>query len=283
MIVKLQGYQMQIENIPGQEMTLADTLSRLPSTENTDTIDQDITVNLVRFGSERLNEIKETKADPVLDQLQGIITAGWPDSIKDLPPVIRCYWPYRDELSVNDGIIMKASRIIIPETQQKTILDPLHYSHQSVEKTRLQARDTVYLEPINADIENMIKNCSICQENLPAQPKETLQPHDILSRAWEVVGRDLFNSNNHEYLIIVDYYSKFPIIRKMNGLTTSNMVITTTKQVFSEHGIPSKDVSDNGPLYSSEALKEFAQLWQFDHITSSPKFPKLNVFIERQI
>ena len=62
---------------------------------------------------------KETKADPVLDQLQGIITAGWPDTIKDLPPVIRSYWPYSDELSVNHGIIMKGSRIIIPETQQK--------------------------------------------------------------------------------------------------------------------------------------------------------------------
>ena len=101
-------------------MTLADTLSRLPSTENPDTIDQDITVDLVRFRSERLNEIrKETKADLVLDQLQGMITTGWPDSIKDLPPVIRSYWPYRDEISVNDGIIMKGSRIIIPETQQK--------------------------------------------------------------------------------------------------------------------------------------------------------------------
>ena len=120
MIIKLQGYRMQIEYIPGQEMTLADTLSRLPSTENTDTIDLDIRVDLVRFRNERLNEIrKETKADPVLDQLQGIITAGWPDSIKDLPPVIRSYWPHRDELSVNDGIIMKGSRIIIPETQQK--------------------------------------------------------------------------------------------------------------------------------------------------------------------
>ena len=75
---------------------------------------------------------KETKADPVLDQLQGIITAGWPDSIKDLPPVIRSYWPYRDKLSVNDGIIMKGSRIIIPETQQKIILDQLHYSLQGV-------------------------------------------------------------------------------------------------------------------------------------------------------
>ena len=209
MIIKLQGYQMRIEYIPGQEMTLANTLSRLPSTKNIDTIDLDIRVYLVRFRSERLNEIrKKTKADPVLDQLQGIITAGWPDSIKDLPPVIRSYWPYRNELSVNDGIIMKGSRIIIPETQQKIILDQLHYSHQGVEKTHLQARD-VYWERINADIENMIKNCSICQENLPAQPNETLQPHDIPSRAWEVVGTDLFNCNNHEYLIIADYYSNF--------------------------------------------------------------------------
>ena len=39
---------------------------------------------------------KETKSDPVLDQLQGIITAWWPDSFKDLSPVIRSYWPYRD-------------------------------------------------------------------------------------------------------------------------------------------------------------------------------------------
>ena len=80
---------------------------------------------------------KETKADPVLDQLQGTITAGWPDSIKDLPLVIWSYWPYRDQLSVNDGIIIKGSSIIIPETQQKIILDQLHYSHQGVGKTSL--------------------------------------------------------------------------------------------------------------------------------------------------
>ena len=105
----------------------------------------------------------------------------------------------------------------------------------------------------------MIKNCSICQENLPVQPKETLQLHDIPSRAWEVVGIDLLNCSNHEYLIIAAYYSKFPIIQKMNGLTTSNMVISTMKQIFSEHGIPRRVVSDNGPQYSSEAFKEFGQ------------------------
>ena len=106
---------------------------------------------------------------------------------------------------------------------------------------------------------------------------------DIPSRAWEVVGTDFFNCNNHEYLIIADYYSKPPIIREMNGPTTSNRAISTMEQIFSEHGIPSRVVSDNGPQYSCEAFKEFAQQWQFDHITSSPKFPKSNSFIERQI
>ena len=106
---------------------------------------------------------KETKADPVLDQLQGIITTGWPDSIKDLPPVIRSFWPYRNELSVNDGIIMKGSRIIISETQQKLSWTS-YITAIKVLKKRLQARDAVYWERINADIENMTKNCSICQE-----------------------------------------------------------------------------------------------------------------------
>ena len=53
--------QMQIEYIPGHEMTLADTLSRLHSTKNTDSIDLDIRVDLVRFRSERLNEIRKKK------------------------------------------------------------------------------------------------------------------------------------------------------------------------------------------------------------------------------
>ena len=121
-----------------------------------------------------------------------------------------------------------------------------------LKKTRLQARDAVYWERINADIKNMIKNCSICQENLPAQPKETLQPHVIPCRAWEVAGTDLFNCNNHEYQIIADYYCKFPIIRKMNGWQQAiwsyqqwskyslNMVFPAEWLVTMDHSIPVK-------------------------------------------
>ena len=48
------------------------------------------------------------------------------------------------------------------------------------------------------------------------------------------------------------------------------MAISTMKQIFSEHGLPSRVVRDNGPQYSSEASKEFAQQWQFDPLVAEP-------------
>ena len=47
---------------------------------------------------------------------------------------------------------------------------------------------------------------------MPFQTSESLMSHEIPSKAWQIVGTNLFNFNNCEYLIVVDYYSKFPII-----------------------------------------------------------------------
>ena len=35
-------------------------------------------------------------------------------------------------------------------------------------------------------------------------------------------------------------------------------------------------MSDNGPQYTSQSLKTFVKEWQFEHITSSPHFPRSN-------
>lgn len=69
----------------------------------------------------------------------------------------------------------------------------------------------------------------------------------------------------------------------MTDLVTSTMVISAMKHIFSKYGISPRVVGGNGPRYSNEAFKEFVQQWQFDHITSFPKFPRLNRFIEQQI
>ena len=58
-----------------------------------------------------------------------------------------------------DGIIMKGCRILIPSGLQSNILQQLHYGHQGIEKTKLRAKDTVFWNGVNKDIENLIKEC----------------------------------------------------------------------------------------------------------------------------
>jgi hypothetical protein len=98
-----------------------------------------------------------------------------------------------------------------------------------------------------------------------------------------VLGTDLFHFNGGTYLIVADYYSKFPFIRKMPENCTSQAVITATKDILAEHGVPERIISDNGPHFSAEKYKQFTDSWSIKHITSSPHYPQSNGFIERQI
>ena len=69
--------------------------------------------------------------------------------------------------------------------------------------------------------------------------------HMILTRPWQVVGTDLFSFKSDNFLIIADYYSKFPFVRKLPVPCTSSAVINATKQILAEHGIPERVASDN--------------------------------------
>ena len=263
---------------------LADSLSRLPSTHNKETIDLDVRVDFVRLSDERIQELRnKTKDDHVLRTLSETIVTGLPETIKELPTSIRSYWSFRDELSVEDGILLKGTRVIIPESMQSFILDRLHYGHLGIEKTRLRAKDSVYWININRDIETTVKSCHICEEHQPAQQHETLLPHEVPSRPWEVVGTDMFFFNDADWLIIADYYSKFSIVRKMPRPCLSSSVVSVTKQIFSETGVPSRVVSDNGPHFASACYAELSKKMAFRHVTSSPRYPRSNGLIERQI
>ena len=68
----------------------------------------------------------------------------------------------------------------------------------------------------------------------------------------------------------------------MSSTTTTN-VISHLNSIFSRHGIPETVLSDNAPHYSSEQFAEFANQYEFSHITSSPKYPQSNGAAERAV
>ena len=62
-------------------------------------------------------------------------------------------------------------------------------------------------------------------------------PHPVPSRPWEKLGLDYFTLGGKDYLLIVDYFSKYPEILQMNSKTT-DVTIAKMKSIFSRHGIP---------------------------------------------
>ncbi|XP_055861369.1 uncharacterized protein LOC106067741 [Biomphalaria glabrata] len=104
--------------------------------------------------------------------------------------------------------------------------------------------------------------------------KEKLLPHAVPDRPWKKVATDLFEWRNNDYLLVVDYFSKYPEIKRLEN-KTAECVIRAMKGIFARHGIPEEIVSDNMP-FNSYQYREFASEWGFKITTSSPRYPQSN-------
>lgn len=294
MLMKIQGYDFNLVYRPGAEMVLSDTLSRLPNLANNHILDLDdvdiiamdeidqVELDLLNFSTDKQKQIREeTSKDDTLRALAQVIYTGWPDTIQDLPTALREYWAYRDELAVESGVIFKGRQVLIPKPLRADILTQLHSSHQGIEKTRRLARESVYWPRISKDIERLCTSCNLCQELQPQQPREPMQMHEKPAMPWVKVGTDLFEIDGKPFLIIADYFSRYPVVHQLTTTTTLD-VIKATKETFGMLGAPRETVSDNGPQFLSK-YDDFCKDWGIQHTTSSPRHPQSNGFIERQI
>ena len=123
---------------------------------------------------------------------------------------------------------------------------------------------------------------TLTKYTLKSQPRETLQQYEIPAQPWTKIGANLFELQGKHYLLVAEYYSRFPVIRRLSGLTTQS-VIGQLKSIFSEYGIPVTVMSDNGPQFASTEFKEFSKQYRSSHITSSPHYAQANGFIEHMV
>ena len=139
----------------------------------------------------------------------------------------------------------------MPNSLRGQVLNQLHTNHMGIKKPKLLAHECVYWPSINADIEKYIKQCPMCLKFQQTQPKEWILHHNIPLRPWEVIGADVFHFNNKNYLCIIDYNSKFPIVKTLEGLSAENFT-NAVKIIFMEYGIPQKIMSDTGTNFVSD-------------------------------
>ena len=173
------------------------------------------------------------------------------------------------------------TRVVIPQELQKDILERLHDGHQGVVKYRAQAKSSVWWPCLSKKIQTMVDDCSACEKERKKRP-EPLQPSSVPDYPWQRVGMDLFDYQGQQYLLIVDYFSKYIEIAHLRS-TSADVVITHCKSIFARHGIPEVITSDNGPQFSAQKFAKFATMYGFTHLTSSPYYPQGNGEAERAV
>ena len=181
----------------------------------------------------------------------------------------------RDELTVQDGLIFRGERVVIPSSLRQVMKQKVHSSHMGIDSCLRRAREHIYWPGMSAEIKQQIEDCETCRKFGMNQPKEPLMPHEVPSRPWEKVGTNIFEHDNKEYLITVDNYSNFWEVDQLPD-TKASTVVLKLKNHFARYGCPDQAVSDNGPQFSSDKFDQFAQAWEFEHYTSSQGNSKAN-------
>ena len=155
MLLHMQRYDFVITYKKGSEMYLADALSRaypdfpVPQSplqsEFCHTMEMLDLAEHLPISPKRLNQIQEaTGKDRALQALKEYIMTGWPSQKSKVQPETCPYFKFQDELSVQEGILFKGSRIIIPVALRREMLRKVHEGHLGIESCLKRAREALY-------------------------------------------------------------------------------------------------------------------------------------------
>ena len=136
---------------------------------------------------------------------------------------------------------------------------------------------------MNADIEQFVKQCSVCQTYQNRNPRQPLLPHSRPNASWKKLGADIVDFGGIKWLVIVDYYSNWIEVEKLNKGSESAKVIQKLQSVFSRWGVPLELVTDNGPQFSSWTFDKFACDFDFIHTASDPIYSHSNGLAEKAV
>ena len=195
--------------------------------------------------SDKLQQIRQaTQYDDTMALLKHTITYGWPQIVQELPKELQAYWTFREEMTVENGLILKATRIVIPPNMRESTLHQLHEGHLGFTKCYNHAKQTVYWRNLRRELEDLVLNCQLCLKHSQAKHKPKPTPsfgQEIPVIPWTKLASDIFHFQNDTLL------------------------------------------TDNGPCYASYEFKQLMLDMSVNHITSSLHYPQSNGLAEKYV
>ena len=246
-------------HIPGKEMYASNMLSRMiPKDGNAmqNELESEINdyvcsiIDTIPISDKKLQQLIEAQdEDEVTKKVKECCLEGWPEK-HQLASAVRPYWADRGELTIVKGILLKSTRLVIPSAMRLEILDRVHEGHHGITKCRERAKQSIWWPGLSKQIQDMIERYRLCNEH-KKNSTEPLISTPVPDCPWQIIGLDFFKFKTVDYLIVVDYYSRYIELGAMNRNKTASEVLRVLKSLFARHGIPETLHTDNGPPFDS--------------------------------
>ena len=196
----------------------------------------------------------------------------WPEELAE-------FKRFRQDLSSVEGIVLYKGRIVVPKILRAQTLSNLHSAHQGESGMILRTQHSVWWPGITSDVASTRARCTACNQNAPTQLP--LPPVDPPSPQYpfQLIVSDYFYHKGHTYLLVVDRYSNWPVIRKCRSDTAEELV-TALREYFVTYGVPDQLASDGGPPYVAEVTKNFLKTWGVTQRVSTSYNPHANLRAE---
>ncbi|XP_065080058.1 uncharacterized protein K02A2.6-like [Ochlerotatus camptorhynchus] len=294
MLLNLQRYNLVIEFVTGKENVVADALSRAPFDDKAvkdeynkmhiykvfDDVEGLELTKFLNISDSCLNEIMdETVRDPCMQSIITFVQQGWPGTADKVPDGLRVYFGYRDEISVQDGIVFRHDRILVPHALRREMIEKCHVSHNGSEATLKLARANLFWPGMSSQIKDVVKGCPVCAKFASSQPNPPMMSHQIPLYPFQLISMDVFFSEfrgrNQKFLVTVDHYSDFFEVDILKDLTPESVIAACSRN-FARHGKPQTLLTDNGTNFLNQKMRKFATEWDIKHITSAPHHQQAN-------
>jgi len=236
-------YSFNIVHVPGKDLNCAHALSRSPKGQpasNDHGLEQEsnLYVNQVIQGlpasERRVDNLRaHLHEDEVCKQIMTYCNNGWPDK-SSLKGPVKVYAQFSGELTVQQGLLLKGSRLVIPASMRLDVLDKLHAGHQGIVKCRARARESVWWPGITRQLEELVKECPVCCK-LNKNTVEPMIASELPDYPWQKVVTDQLEWKGKTYLLVVD--SRYIVVSQQPD-TTSKKVIASLTTIFCRFGIP---------------------------------------------
>ena len=115
---------------------------------------------------------------------------------------------------------------------------------------------------MRGEFQECYMNCKQCSRYPTKNSKETLITRPVPEYIFQRIGLDTMTLDGRKYLVGMDYFSNYSMVDRLQGIS-SDCTLKSTRKRFMRHSIPEEVVSDGGPEFDDQMMRELAHKYGF--------------------